>query len=214
MKKCLLVLIFFTVSILSQAQTFAEWFNQKSTQKKYLIEQIAMLQVYIGYLQKGYTIAKTGLTAIGDLKNGHFSLDKDFFSSLGNINPNVKQYKEVAEIILINNKVVQLSERTKKYTSDNNFLSSSEIYYLNKVFEKLVDGCGNLRDQLVVIVTSGKVHMSDDERIKQIDLIYEEMRERYKFANSFEGDVKILCQQRKKEQSDVNTLDRLYGNVH
>jgi len=31
-----------------QAQTFAEWFQQKKTQKKYLLQQIAALQVYIG----------------------------------------------------------------------------------------------------------------------------------------------------------------------
>ena len=214
MKKCLLVLIFIGIGILTQAQTWAEWFSQKSTQKKYLIQQIAMLQVYIGYIQKGYNIAKNGLTTIGNIKNGHFSLDKDFFASLRNVNPKVKQYAKVADIITLNEKIVQLSKRTKKYANDNILLSGSETNYLNNVFEMLIDGGGNLTDQLITITTSDKLEMSDDERIKQIDFIYEEMRDRYMFANSFESDLKILCQQRKREQSDVNMLNSLYGNVH
>ena len=212
MKKCLLIFVFIGIGILTQAQTWAEWFSQKSTQKKYLIQQIAMLQVYIGYLQKGYNIAKDGLTTIGNSKNGHFSLDKDFFASLRNINPKIKQYAIVADIITLNKKIVQISERTKKYANDNMVLSSSETNYLNNIFEKLIDGCGDLTDQLITIITSGKLEMSDDERIKQIDFIYEEMEERYMFANSFESDLKILEQQRKREQSDVNMLNGLYGN--
>ena len=214
MKKCLLILILISISLLSQAQTFAEWFNQKSTQKKYLIQQIAMLQVYIGYLQKGYNIAKEGLTTIGNIKNGHFSLDKDFFASLQNVNPKVKQYSKVADIIAFNRKVVQLSDRTKKYASDSQLLKAGEKSYVNNVFDKLENGCVDLTDQLITIITSGKLEMSDDERIKQIDLIYEGMRQRYMFSNSFESDLKILCQQRSKEQLDVNAVNSLYGNVH
>ena len=55
MKTAMPILLFLFVSMLLSAQTTAEWFNQKATQKKYLIQQIAALQVYIGYLQKGGT---------------------------------------------------------------------------------------------------------------------------------------------------------------
>jgi len=213
MKKCLLVFVFIGIGILTQAQTWAEWFSQKSTQKKYLIQQIAMLQVYIGYLQKGYNIAKKGLTTIGNIKNGHFSLDKDFFASLHNINPKIRQYAKVADVITLNRKIAQISERTKKCANNNTLLSGSETIYLNHVFDELIDGCGSLTDQLIAIITSDKFVMSDDERVKQIDLIHEGMKERYMFANSFESDFKILCQQRKREKSDVDVLNRLYGNV-
>jgi len=64
------------------AQTFSEWFRQKKTQKKYLLQQIAALQVYIGYAQKGYRIAKEGLTTIGGFTKGEFDLHSDFINSL------------------------------------------------------------------------------------------------------------------------------------
>ena len=58
MKKILILFLLTIIVTTTQAQTFAEWFRQKKTQKQYLIQQIAALQVYIGYAQKGYSIAK------------------------------------------------------------------------------------------------------------------------------------------------------------
>ncbi|ULT42931.1 conjugal transfer protein TraI [Niabella defluvii] len=74
MKKILLFLLL-VVSAGSnlQAQTFAEWFQQKKTQKKYLLQQIAALQVYIGYAKKGYNIAKDGLNTIGGFTRGELT---------------------------------------------------------------------------------------------------------------------------------------------
>ncbi len=73
----------FTMVLISvevcDAQTFDEWFKQQETQKKYLIQQIAALQVYTGYVQKGYSVAKKGLATIGSIKEGDFNLHSNFF---------------------------------------------------------------------------------------------------------------------------------------
>ena len=50
MKKLLIMFLLGMLATTTQAQTFAEWFKQKKTQKKYLVQQIAALQVYIGCL--------------------------------------------------------------------------------------------------------------------------------------------------------------------
>ena len=44
----------------AKAQTFAEWFQQKKTQIKYLTEQIAALEQYGNYVKQGYRIAQGG----------------------------------------------------------------------------------------------------------------------------------------------------------
>ncbi len=51
-------------------------------QKKSLLQQIAALKVYIDYAQKGYSIAKEGLTLIGNIKNREFDLHSKYISSL------------------------------------------------------------------------------------------------------------------------------------
>jgi len=53
------------------AQTWNEWFRQKKTQKKYLVQQIAALKVYLKYLKQGYRIVDKGLSLVGDIKDGN-----------------------------------------------------------------------------------------------------------------------------------------------
>jgi hypothetical protein len=213
MKKCSVVVMFISLIAVGRAQTSGEWFNQTATQKKYLIHQIAALQVYIGYLQKGYNIAKKGLNAISNIKDGHFSLDKDFFASLHNINPKVKQYGKVADIITLNMNIVRAYRRTMRDAGESKLFNSGEQSYMNAVFKKLIDRCTGLTDQLITVIAPGNLQMSDDERIKHIDSIYEEMRQSYVFANSFGGDARILSVQRRREEKDVNTIRNSYGNL-
>ncbi len=52
------------LSCSASAQTFAEWFSQKKTQRKYLLAQIAALNTYSNYLRTGYRVAKGGLGSI------------------------------------------------------------------------------------------------------------------------------------------------------
>jgi uncharacterized membrane protein YobD (UPF0266 family) len=80
MKRLFTLVLFALLSSGVKAQTFAEWFRQGATQKKYLLQQIAALQVYIGYMQQGYSIAKQGLNTISDVNNGEYNLHKDYLA--------------------------------------------------------------------------------------------------------------------------------------
>src|SRR5438270_175824 len=92
--------IILSISIgVCHAQTFDEWFNQKETQKKYLLAQIAALHTYIDYAQKGFSIVNNGLNTIRDIKKGDFNLHNNFLNSLSTVNPTVKKYAKVASII-------------------------------------------------------------------------------------------------------------------
>jgi hypothetical protein len=58
--------------------------NQKGSQIKNLVKQIALLKVYLEALRNGYEIAKTGLKTISDIKKGDFQLHLDYFDGLKN----------------------------------------------------------------------------------------------------------------------------------
>src|SRR5690606_229293 len=101
MKKLLAIAIVLFCSENLSAQTFAEWFQQKSTQKKYLVQQIAALQLYSGYLSKGYSIAKNGLNTIKSIKDGDILQHDNYFNSLTTVNPQIKRYQKVADILAL-----------------------------------------------------------------------------------------------------------------
>lgn len=193
---------------LTQAQTFGEFFNQKKTQKKYLLQQIAALQVYIGYARKGYDIANTGLQSIKDITNGEFGLHTAYITSLKAVSPVIRNNIKVAEII-----ETQLNI-TKAFGSikSSDALSLSNQLYILDVREKVMDECGKDLEELLLVITSGKLEMSEKERIRRIDRIYSAITDKYGFTIDFVGQVMTLINQREHEQDLINRLRNSYEN--
>lgn len=143
MKKISVFLILFSLSATLYAQTWNEWFQQKKTQIKYLTQQMAALQVYKGYLSKGYQIAKGGLHTIGDIKNGEFNLHQAFFSSLSHLNPSVQRYSRIGDIIALQLNINKQYKRFYENWSSSKQLTGHKIEYIHSVFTSLFDNCAN-----------------------------------------------------------------------
>ena len=209
MKYLIIIITGFVLSVNSvQAQTWDEWFRQKKTQKKYLVQQIAALQVYLGYVKKGYRIARQGLNLIGDIKDGNFNLHKDYFGSLAEVNPAIANSAKVAEIIILQKLIMRdfggLYEDCKQ---DENF-TSDEAIYIGRVYQNLLKECEAALDELEIAVTDNKAEMEDNERIERIDKIHREMKDRYAFAREFVNGARLLAAQRARENRQIEVLRR------
>jgi hypothetical protein len=211
MKKLLIILVMILGAANLSAQTSAEWFRQKATQKKYLIQQIAALDVYAGYLSKGYTIAKNGLNTIRSIRNGDLLQHSGYFTSLATFNPHIKRYKRVADIIAMQLKIAKQSGNAIKcFRSDDHF-TTTEINYLQGVFDTLLSDCAKNLDRLLEIITNGSLKMKDDERIKAINKIYVDMQDNQQFARAFSNNAAGLFIQRSNEENDIIISKKLNG---
>jgi multidrug efflux pump subunit AcrB len=204
------ILILFTFKV-SSAQTFDEWFEQKKTQKKYLIEQIAAFKIYLGYVEEGYSIARKGLTTISNIKKGDFNLHNDFFSSLKSVNPTIRNYSKVAEIIAFQVKIIQSYKQTYKYVKSINLYSPAEIDFIYRVFTNLINNSSDDLDELITVITANELEMKDDERLKRIDAVYASIQDKYAFAKSFGDEAKVLAVQKAKDNNNVETSRSVYG---
>lgn len=212
MKKAILFLLLFVSATGSlQAQTFTEWFQQKKTQKKYLLQQIAALQVYIGYAQKGYKIAKEGLTTISGFTKGEFSLHGDYFNSLKTVNPEVRKYVKVADIIALQVKIVRDYNRTYEQLAKSDAFSGEERDYIRRVLGRLLNDCEQTLDELIAVTSDGKLEMKDDERMKRIHQLYMDMQDKYTFSKSFSNDASLMAAARTRERIEVQTSRALQG---
>lgn len=211
MKQLIAIIIFIIPVTLCHAQTFAEWFQQKKTQKKYLIEQITAFQMYLGYVQKGYSIAHKGLATISNIKKGDFNLHRDFFGSLKTINPKIRNYSKIADIVTFQVKIVKVYKDTYKQVQGTHLFNSGEAEYFFKVFTNLFSDCTDVIDELIAVTTDGELVMKDNERLKLIDALYINMQDNYTFAKSFGEEAKLLAVQRMKEKNDVQTVRTLNG---
>ena len=204
----LLLLILFMGIGQGYAQTWNEFFRQKKTQQKYLLEQIAALRIYAGYLKKGYDLVNGGLNTIKDITNGEFGLHDVFISGLKKVSPIVKNNAKVAEIIQMQ---LAMSRAFSALKADPN-LTVSNLAYISEVRENLWEESLKDLEELLLVVTSGKMEMNDAERITRLDQIYMSMVEKSAFVHHFCSEVAMLISQRESEGISIKQLERWYEN--
>ncbi len=198
-------------SLSSNAQTADEWLNQKATQKKYLLQQIAALQVYLGYAKKGYSIVTSGVNTIRNIKNGDLNLHRDFFNRLKNVNPSIRKYAKVADIIAYQVKIIKQTKITIQQIRETKQFTEAELGHCKQVFDNLLDECIKTAEELILVTTSGKLEMKDDERLNRIDGLYADIQNKYSFACSFSEDMGLLAVQRLGEQMEINRSKLING---
>lgn len=191
----------------SYGQTFAEFFNQKKTQKKYLLEQLAALKVYGGYLKKGYQIVDNGLQTIRDFTDGEFSLHNAFITGLKKVSPVIRANSKVVEIIEMQLAIGKAFNNIKS----NPNLSVYNQLYIQEVKENLWEESLKDLEELLLVITSGKLEMGDDERMERLNKVYVSMRDKSAFVQYFTGEVNLLIAQREMEKQSIEKLRNSYG---
>ena len=213
MKFLMILITGMILSTAAPAQTWNEWFKQKKTQKKYLVKQIALLRVYLGYLKKGYEIADKGLTTIHNIKNGDFNLHRDFFGSLKNVNPHIKNSAKVADIIAFQVYIIQNIKQVNNFCKNNEYFTPEEIRYVAAVYSNMLFLCDASISELLTIIRSNETEMKDDERLVRIDKLYDDMLDKHAFVQSFDSDVRLIARERERETRSVERMHKQYETI-
>lgn len=175
------------------------------------VEKLAQLKQILNDLKKGYSIVSDGYNTIKNISQGNFNLHKTFLDNLMAVSPTVKNYRKVAEII--NAQVMIVKEYKGAYSrfkNDGNF-TAEEIGYLNDVYTSLFNQSVKNLDALAMIITANKLRMSDDERLKAIDDIFDDMQDKLVFLRHFNNNTTILAIQKAKQTKNAKSLQFIYG---
>lgn len=191
----------------ADAQTFAEWFKQKSTQKKYLLQQIEALQVYASYYKAGNNIARNGLGSITGWLNSEYGLHNTYYDKMLFVNPIVKDNKKVSDIIDWQSDILKRMSNLDKTSN----LTTNEKKYISQVKAALFSDCDQQITELQNVVTNNKLKMSDEDRLKRIGIIHTAMQSNYRFASLFSNQIKVYAVQRDKEANSVIVEKKVYG---
>ncbi len=209
--KCVPLLISLLITHICPGQSLVGTvFNQGGTKMDYYLQQIAALGVYTKDLKSGYKTVSNGLNTIHDAKNGEFNLHQAYFNSLSNVNPAIKNDPKVNGILTYQTEITTCFNNMFTAVNGSKQLTADEVEYLKTVYNNLLTGCNNDLDELSMVITSGKVQMTDDERIKRIDKLYTDMQDKYQFSRSFTNQAITLTVQRAHRQNYIQTLQQLY----
>ncbi|MBL7733205.1 MAG: TerB family tellurite resistance protein [Chitinophagaceae bacterium] len=185
--------------------------SQEAKQLLLNVEKLAQLKLMLSHMKTGYKILEKGYTSIKNISQGNFNLHRDFLDGLLQVSPAVKKYSKVADIIRVQLKLVKEAKDALAEFRRSRQFTVAEIEYLGNVYANLLKESLKMLDELAMVVTAGKLRMSDDERLQAIDRIHDEVLEQYTFLNEFNNGTAILSLQREKEQMDIDLMRKIHG---
>lgn len=191
-------------------------FSQSAEVKQLIlnIEKLKQFKNILNDMKNGYRIIDKGYGTIKNLSEGNFNLHEVFLDNLLKISPAVRKYHRVGEIIQLQLRLGKSSSQAiKQFRSNPNF-SEDELSYLKTVMKRVSKSSLQNLDDLTLILTEGKLRMSDDERLQEIDRIYTDMLDKNKFLNHFLQGQNMLLRNREKELQEVNVLKNNYDIIN
>ena len=205
MKILLILLMMITISRISFAQ------SQEAQQLLLNWEKLTQFKKILQNMYDGYQIIHKGYTTVKDLSEGNFSLHKTFLDGLMEVSPAVKKYKRISDIINYQLRIVKAFKGAFNHFKADKSFTVEEIEYLGKVYGNLFDKSLKNLEELLLVITAGKLRMSDDERLEAIDRIYDSIVDQFTFLKEFNNNTALLSLQRKSEEVEIRMSKRLHG---
>ncbi|MCJ8208111.1 hypothetical protein MUY27_00230 [Mucilaginibacter sp. RS28] len=207
-KQCTFIITFLSLYASAHAQGI---FNQQSSRRKIMAEQIAGIELYATALKKGYDLSRQGLTTAHDLKNGTFGLHTDYVDSLKMVSATVRNNPKANAIAEIAAKITALFTAEIRWQQAQKQLTPDELNSLKRVADNMqVEGRTDV-NELSQLLTSGLLQLTDAQRLDRIDKLYADMNDKYNFTCSYTTKARRLAKARAADKQDRGDLQKLYG---
>jgi len=174
-------------------------------------EKLSQFKKILQNMYEGYKILHRGYTTIKNISEGNFSLHKTFLDQLLEVSPMVRKYRRVSDIIRYQVMIVSEYKTAFRQFKEEQAFSPEEIGHIAKVYANLLKKSGESLDELLMVITTGELRMSDDERLVAIDRIYNSIEEQAAFIKQFNSDTALLAMHRKGERTEIDLSKRLDG---
>lgn len=175
------------------------------------VEKLSQLKNILSDMKKGYTVVSQGYSKVKDIASGNFSLHEAFLDGLMVVSPEVKKYRRVADIMTYQKNIVSEYKSALSAFRGADVFSPGELDYLGNVYSSLFDASLQNLEDLAMVITSSKLRMSDQERLRAIDRIFLEVSDKLEFLRGFNRGAVVLYQQKKKEKREIEQLRAYYN---
>lgn len=210
MKKIFCLLIAFVSLVLGpHNRIYAQ--EEEIAQLLLNIEKLSQFKGILSDMKKGYDILNGGYKTIKDISEGNFSIHKTFLDGLMEVSPAVRNYRKIPQIM--NNQLLlarEYNSAIKRFRGSDMF-TIPELQYMERVYTRLLKHSKRDLDELLMIITTNQMRMSDDERLKAIDRIHKEMEDKLMFLRNFNNNSAMLELNRQKQKRDIETIRNIHG---
>jgi hypothetical protein len=169
------------------------------------IQKLNQLRSILNNMKKGYDILNGGYNTIVNINEGNFTIHKAFLDGLMEVSPVVRNYRKVPQIM--RNQLLLAREYQSAFNrfQQADVFDVDEVRYMERVYSNLLKHSLRSLDELLLVITANQMRMSDDERLKAIDKIFDDMEQKLFFLREFNNSTSILELQRIKEKASIKS---------
>jgi DNA repair ATPase RecN len=198
MKKWIAILV-----IVLSGWTRGEAQSEELQQLMLNIEKLSQFKQMLSDLKKAYTILYNGYHRIEGIAKGNFQLHQGYLDGLLQISPAVQRYERIARIIELQSKLLKTATSSYTQLQAQGGLRPADIAYIAEVYARLGKDSLHQLELLVQVLTAGTYRMSDAERLRSIDGVYDALSSQWVFLQSFGTNALVLAQQRRQARGEL-----------
>ena len=204
--KAIISLLFCVLSFGLAAQT------QEMEQLKLDMEKLAQFKLILSQMKQGYQTLQNGYNAVSDAAKGNFNLHKNYLDGLLVASPSVKQSPALQQIASDNVAIVKLFQTAMQQFQMSGLFSAAELADLRSRYGDCNSRINDDLDVLEQVTSSGKLRMSDAERLQAMDGIRADITAQLASVKTMIGDyhkVQALRFQQRKDNDAIKVLSGL-----
>ncbi|WP_295769258.1 TerB family tellurite resistance protein [uncultured Mucilaginibacter sp.] len=202
------------VTIVMSLALFTGKVNAQSQEMQQLllnIEKLTQFKAILKDMKTGYQIYQQGYGTISNLSKGNFDLHNIYLTGLMAVSPAVRNNPRINQIIRQQQDLLSEYRRYRNLFRQSGSFGQQELNYIDVVMEQVVKQSNNNVDDLGSITTPNKFRMSDDDRLRAIDRIFNSSTEQLQFLRWFNRKAVMLSLNRSRDLNDTQKLKQLYG---
>lgn len=209
MKYCVSMVMMIALFVTNPCRSYAQ--ADEIQQLILDVEKLNQFRQILQDMYDGYKILEGGYNKIKEIASGNFKLHEVFLDGLYLVNPAIKKYHKVADIIQYQYVLIKEYKAAFDMLRSSDMFNGNELDYISGVYKNLFNESVSDLDALLMVVTAGTFRMSDDERLQAIDKIYNGMESKLLFLRHFNSSAHLLALQRLKDYGELNGLKSLHG---
>ena len=157
------------------------------------------------------TLSKLKLDEIANWTQRQKEIYEDYFDELWRVKSLIAYYRRITEIIDKQKQLVSEYKRAFSLLKGDKHFTSDEVDHIHSVYTGIIDKSIESLDQILLLVESFTVQMSDAQRLELLNRSADEIEIYSRDLRRFTNRNIQLSLQRAKNLEEINTIKKLYG---
>ena len=175
------------------------------------IEKLAQMKAHYHTMVQGYRTLENGYRQVNDLVKGNFLQHQEYLDGLWAVRPSVRQYGRIQMIVQRHRQMVDEYRIVLQQMQSARLLKNEELQRLKSSMAAVVNRSNGLLDDMMLVLTPGRLRMNDEERIGLINRVDGEGGELLQQFRSIVDGYSALVDRRMQRQREVKSIRSLYG---